>query len=112
MIPIGILFAESFDGTFHSAPQTLSQLPGSLIHAVWYFMSFLLVAFFSALLRASLIKSELPGILRTYEDVVNSDRPIMLVVWSREELEFYERSDAAIGQYLAKKSTEVFAWAE
>jgi len=112
MIPFGVMFAESIDGSHDLAPKTISQIPSSIIHIVWFFMSFLLVASFCALLRASLIKSELPGILRTYDDVFKAQRPIMIAIWNRDEMEYYKRAETSIGKYLAENAVKVFSWSE
>jgi len=109
-LPLNILFAESSDQSYNSAPRSISHIPGSIIFIVWYFMSFLLVASFSALLRASLIKAELPGLLETNEDVLNSKRPVMIVTWHPHDLELFKNSTSLLDNYLAENAADVYTF--
>jgi len=105
-----MLLAE--DSVYILAPENIRRVAGSILSAVWYLCTTFLVLSFLALLRAALIKEDLPGILKDNFDVIKSKRDLILLIFNRDLYDSMEFSESEVDQYIFKKAKKVITFGE
>jgi hypothetical protein len=110
LMALGMLFAEKT--VYQEASKPLKFWPGCILSLNWYIGTTFLALSFSAVLRASLIKEETPGILKTNDDVIKSGRDIILITFGQDVFNRMQFSEADIDQYMFNKSKQILAFSE
>jgi len=94
--------------TFKSLKSSVPIASGILLRILWLFTSFLLVASFSGMFRANVIKLRPVQLLEKNEEVMTAGEPIML--WTNDELAWdsLEKSPLKLDRWLYENVKDVY----
>jgi len=84
-------------------------IAGIFLRQIWVFSSMFIIMAFSALLRANQVKSITPPLLESNADVMDTERPLMIIVALKEDFDFMEASPSAMDRWLYKHAEVVYS---
>jgi len=106
-MPYAILFAETHHKLFRNSNNNFS---GIFLRQIWTFSALILTASFCSNLRATITVRQSEKPLLTNEEVMQSGKPVILVLANSLEYEQLQFSPVSFDRWLYHSSTHVYYW--
>jgi len=108
LLSYGILFAEAHIKIFNHYSSI--GVSGIFLRQLWSFFCALMVAFFSSILLSSVTLKQSPPMVQSNEEAMKSNRPVILSVANKVELEDFKNSPLAVDNWLYDNAQTVYFW--